>query len=168
MRVFLLGFMGCGKSTVGAALAQVMEMDFIDLDRAVEEVAGTSVQEIFARDGELFFRSLETGVLMEAVIAENVVVATGGGTPLHEGNMDLMLSNGLTIWLNEPVAASRARLSADECDARPLLGDRVNDIKLYNRRKPAYQRAEVQMELGGCETPIEIAEKIAQKLRSSP
>lgn len=106
--IFLIGYMGCGKSTLGKALARRCELDFIDLDDYIEARAGKKIREIFAEEGEEAFRDMERRMLREVSAdgKRDVVVACGGGTPCFAGNMELMQSRGLTVLL----AASEERL----------------------------------------------------------
>ena len=166
MRIFLLGFMGCGKSRIGTELAHLMSLDFFDMDEAIAQRAQMSVQEIFTRHGEAHFRSLESEVLKETVSTDNVVVATGGGTPVRKENLELMQRNGITIWLNIPFAVSSARLTPADRRDRPLLGIQKSNLELYTRRVPIYQSAEMRMDLLGHETPAEIAQKIFERISS--
>lgn len=97
--LFLIGLPGCGKSTLGRALAIELDVDFIDLDLYIEGRWHCSVAEMFARHGEAEFRRREDAMLREVGEMEDVVVACGGGTPMGEGNMDYMLSRGTVVWL---------------------------------------------------------------------
>lgn len=99
MRIFLIGFMGCGKSTLGKKLATKLGYDFIDLDYQLEKQMGTSIGNYFAANGEEAFRKLESKTLKEFDYPINGVIATGGGTPCYFDNMDWMNSNGITIYM---------------------------------------------------------------------
>ena len=166
MRIFLLGFMGCGKSSTGTELAHLMDFEFLDLDEMIEQRAQMSVEEIFAGHGETYFRSIESELLRETVRTDNVVVATGGGAPVRSGNLDLMQRYGLTVWLDIPLAVSNARLSLSDQHARPLFGELKSNLELYNQRLPVYQSANVRLELAGDETPAEIAQEIFHRVSS--
>lgn len=119
MMIFLIGFMGSGKTTLGKKLARVMGYDFVDLDKVVETRAGQSIPDFFAKHGEEAFRALERDCLQTGLPAENTVVATGGGAPCYYDNMEWMNRHGVTVYLMlEPKAlASRLKGSAD----RPLI-----------------------------------------------
>jgi shikimate kinase / 3-dehydroquinate synthase len=138
--VFLIGFMAAGKSTAGRLLAERMALPFIDLDDVVAEVAGISVREVFASRGEAEFRRLESEALARILARAPAVVATGGGTPCHDGALDRMRQNGLVIALAVPldVALARAGNSRD----RPLLARPADQIAaLYHEREPVYRQA---------------------------
>ena len=100
--IFLIGFMGTGKSTVGRALSAEMTIPFVDLDQVVVEDAGKSISNIFAEDGEAQFRSLETAALARIASSGPAVVATGGGAPAYADNLELMRRTGLVIALEAP------------------------------------------------------------------
>ncbi len=109
MIIFLIGFMGSGKSTLGKRLAKKLQYEFIDMDHFIEEKNGMTVQEIFAKRGEPWFRDQEEQFLETVDITINLVVATGGGAPCHGRNMELMNKKGITVYLklNPPVLANR-------------------------------------------------------------
>lgn len=119
MMIFLIGFMGSGKTTLGKKLARVMGYDFVDLDKVIETRAGQSIPDFFAKHGEEAFRALERDCLQTGLPAGNTVVATGGGAPCYYDNMEWMNRHGVTVYLMlEPKAlASRLKGSAD----RPLI-----------------------------------------------
>ena len=102
MTIFLVGYMGCGKSTLGKKLAYNLRHDFIDLDTYIEEQEGRTIKEIFADDGEDYFRKLERVYLHRVIDTENVVISVGGGTPCFFDNMEQIRKiNTLTITVNE-------------------------------------------------------------------
>lgn len=117
--LWLVGMMGSGKSTVGGLVAGDLGRGFVDLDRALEEVAGESVAEMVRRD-ERAFRGREAEMLVE-VAGRPLVVATGGGVVLDDGNVATMRSTGLVVWLEAPVGVLADRVGSAE--ERPLLGD---------------------------------------------
>ena len=118
--VYLIGFMGCGKTTVGKKLAASLKWKFIDLDNKIEEKTGLTVGELFATRGEEYFREIEATTLRELTFDSNCVVAVGGGTPCFKENMDFMLNNGYTIYLKLTPAQLASRLKVSE-EERPLL-----------------------------------------------
>lgn len=123
LRIFLIGFMGTGKSYWGRQLAQKLEVPFFDLDHQIEEGEGKSIKEIFETEGEEHFRRLEKEVLHLVTESHGAfVMATGGGTPCFYNNIEYMKKSGIAIWINTPVAELHQRLSAEK-EHRPLLKD---------------------------------------------
>ena len=118
--VYLIGFMGCGKTTVGKKLAASLKWKFIDLDTKIEEKTGLTVGELFATRGEEYFREIEAETLRVLTFDSNCVVAAGGGTPCFKENMDFMLSAGYTIYLKLTPSQLAARLR-DSAYKRPLI-----------------------------------------------
>ncbi len=128
--LFLLGFMGCGKTHWGRILAEKLKRPFLDLDGLITTQSGKSISEIFVEKGEPDFRILERDALHSISIFPPSVVATGGGTPCFFDNMDWMNENGTTVYLNTPptLLAERLRL---EKDFRPLLSG-VKEVDLQD------------------------------------
>lgn len=118
--IFLIGYMASGKSTLGRSLAERMNREFIDLDDRVVERCGLTIPEIFTQHGEDYFRGIEQEVLFDLAGTENVVVATGGGTPCHPGNLDWMKKHGTTVYLKWEAEELYRRLTHDKAE-RPLL-----------------------------------------------
>jgi shikimate kinase len=123
MRVFLIGFMGCGKSTIGKALAKQMGFDFIDLDKYIEKKEVKSIQQIFKKKGELAFRKIEGIALLEVCKKNNIVIATGGGTPCFLKNMQTILEKGRSIYLKMEAEELKERL-VNQQTQRPLLNNK--------------------------------------------
>jgi shikimate kinase len=121
-KIFIIGFMGSGKSTRGRHLASSLGWAFIDLDKKIEEMAGMTIPDIFSKKGETYFRRIESEALAATVSESKTVISTGGGTPCSGNNMDLMLSNGLTVYLRVTPAMLLTRL-AKSPEKRPLLKD---------------------------------------------
>ena len=119
-RIFLIGFMGSGKSTLGAQLARRVDYKFIDMDHLIEETAEMSIPEIFNEHGEEVFRKWEHDILYELCRRENLVISTGGGAPCHSQLMDLMNTHGTTIYLKLSPEALKTRLSQSRAK-RPLI-----------------------------------------------
>jgi shikimate kinase len=119
-KIFLIGYMGSGKSSAGKKLASKLEFDFIDLDKYIEQETGKTIPDIFLEKGEAEFRALEHNALKKLVTREHVVIACGGGTPCYYGNMELMNNNGTTIYLKMSADALASRL-LNAKDKRPLL-----------------------------------------------
>jgi shikimate kinase len=167
MRVFLVGFMGSGKSRVGRELAALIGLPFLDLDEYIEEQAGMTVRAIFEGWGEAYFRELERELLAALLHQPAFVLATGGGTPCIGHTMELLNQNGTTVFLDPPEEELYRRLIGERAQ-RPLLRDKADlrafiSLKLAERR-PFYERADFS--LPGSETPEKIARQIMQRLPS--
>jgi shikimate kinase len=146
MRIFLIGFMASGKSTFGEKLAQIMNFSFVDTDKEVEIETGLTILNIFKEKGEVFFRETETGVLNDLLLNDNVVIACGGGLPMHSANLYKMNRYGITVFLKPPFHIITQRL-LDLKHSRPLLIEMNDDefeenLKaLYMKRLPVYRDA---------------------------
>lgn len=120
MKIFLIGFMGSGKTTLGKKLANILKYQFIDLDSCIEEHEARTISQIFQEDGEDYFRNLERVYLHRLIEKEDVVISTGGGTPCFFDNMDKMNEYGKTIYINiHPKKLLPRLLSSSK--TRPLL-----------------------------------------------
>lgn len=166
MRIFLTGFMGAGKTTVGRLLARRLGVAFIDLDEEIEAEAGMSVREIFSAEGEGAFRRRENEALRRILAQPDVVVATGGGTMAQEANARLLQASGLTIWLNPPFGVIARRIGGMGKADRPLFKDEAQALALYRERLLAYRQADLTVEVGPNDEPEEIAARIALLLAS--
>ncbi|MND51186.1 Shikimate kinase [compost metagenome] len=135
MKVFLIGFMGAGKTTFGKKLAKNLDYPFFDLDHLIEEITGGTVGEYFATHGEIKFRELEKDILQTHPFPENYVLSTGGGAPCFHDNMDWMNKNGQTIYLQLSPKALATRLENAK-EQRPLIKDLKGDdlIKFIEER----------------------------------
>ena len=131
MKVFLIGFMGSGKTTIGKKLANYLKYEFIDLDELIESKAGMSIVNYFELHGEGAFRELERDILQKSEFPENVIIATGGGAPCFGDNMEWMNKNGLVAYLSLSPKALASRLEHSKTD-RPLIrhlkGDELIDF----------------------------------------
>lgn len=119
LRIFLIGFMCAGKSQVGKALAPLLELPFVDIDRVVEQRVGP-LAPFIQREGEAAFRLQESGVLDDLLKGDAAVISTGGGTPCEGDNLHRMNSSGITVWLDVPMAHLMPRIERAGGD-RPLL-----------------------------------------------
>jgi len=119
-RIFLIGFMGSGKTTVGSQLARKLAYEFVDMDQMIEETAGMSVSDIFTELGEEVFRSWEHKILLELYQKERVVIATGGGAPCHGTMMSSMNANGITVYIKLSPSVLKDRLTRARVE-RPLI-----------------------------------------------
>lgn len=160
-RIYLVGFMGSGKSSVGICLAREIGYRFIDLDHEIERERGLTVAEIFGNDGEPEFRRLEAMALRETGRLDQVVVATGGGTLTRWENRDFIQRSGVSVWLDAPleIMIERARHGA----RRPLLSTPDRMAVLLEERLPGYRSAELRVDTG--ERPADaVARQIAAQL----
>ncbi len=147
MRVFLIGYMGAGKSTLGKQLAAKLNYDFYDLDAYFELENQCKITSFFEKYGELTFRKEERKYLTKLCLKENAVIAVGGGTPCFNENMELMNKSGKTIFIDSPLDFLIQRLRYRTAD-RPLLANKkyselVDFItQNYEERLPFYQQAQ--------------------------
>lgn len=146
-KIYLVGFMGAGKTTVARALGRRLGWRVEDIDERIETRERRSVAAIFAQHGEPYFRQQERQVLGDLLLERHVIVATGGGTFAEADNRALMLADGAVAWLDVPLAQVVARVPAD--GRRPLAADRVQMEQLYARRKLAYAEAHVRIDAAG-------------------
>lgn len=164
LNVFLIGMMGAGKTTVGLLLAQQLGYSFVDTDVVIEKVAGKTINEIFAEDGEEGFREIEASVLSELAAHTRLTIATGGGIVMQRFNWSY-LHQGLIVWLDAPVDVLVNRLQNDT--ARPLL-QKANPAqslqKLLDQRRSLYAEADLRIPLNASDTPEEIASRIISEI----
>jgi shikimate kinase len=143
-KLYLVGFMGAGKTTVSRALGRRTGWRVEDIDERIEAREHRSVAAIFAQQGEPYFRQLERLALGELLPLRHVVIATGGGTFVEADNRALMLADGTVAWLDVPLAQVIERVPAD--GRRPLASDRAHMEQLYARRQLAYAHAHVRVD----------------------
>jgi len=125
-RIYFIGYMGSGKSTVGKRLALKLKYSFVDMDRLIEEEAGVTVRKIFEEKGEDEFRRLEHKAVLKTTKMNNVVVSTGGGAPCFFDNMNIINRNGISIYLKMTSEDLLKRLKGSKFE-RPLIRDLSND-----------------------------------------
>lgn len=150
MRIYLIGFMGAGKTHWGKIWAERLQLKFIDLDEVVEVKAGLSIEEIFNLHGETGFRRLEQACLFETIDNQNVLFSLGGGTPCYENNMEWINDHGISVWLDASpeVLANRIELDGSH---RPLLESKKGEellkqiVDLLESRKTTYQKARIRL-----------------------
>jgi shikimate kinase len=163
-RVVLVGFMGAGKTTVGAELAALLGWDFLDLDRRIEQRDGRSVAAIFRESGERAFRALERDAASEAARLTRYVVAAGGGAFAQPETRRLLREGALSAWLRCDVETALRRAGGDP--ARPLAADRERMRGLFVEREASYQLADVVVDTSGT-TPAQAARDVLRALRSA-
>ncbi|MCR4611494.1 MAG: shikimate kinase [Lachnospiraceae bacterium] len=142
MIIYLIGFMGVGKTTVGTKLAEDMGYEFVDTDEMIESKEGLIINEIFEQKGEDYFRKLETDTIKELVNKDNIVVSCGGGIIKNKTNVQLMKESGRVILLESPAEVIYERVK--DTDNRPLLKGRnnIDGIRsLIEERQPLYNMA---------------------------
>ena len=148
MKIFLIGFMGCGKSTLGKKLALKLGYTFVDIDKEIERMVNMSITEYFQKHGEDAFRELESSALKTINLPENTVVATGGGAPCFFDNLQWMNENGTTIYLSLSPKALAKRLESDT-EQRPVLqnlkGEKLEQFiaERLQLRESFYKQAEL-------------------------
>jgi shikimate kinase len=146
--IYLVGFMGCGKSTVGRALADELGWSFFDLDEEVEKAAGCTIAHIFESRGEAAFRAMESAALQKRIanvrMGRPQVISLGGGAFSTQENFDLAFNHGITIWLDTPYEVIERRLAAET--HRPLARDPLRARHLYESRRDDYARADYRIE----------------------
>ncbi|HNW56419.1 MAG TPA: shikimate kinase [Bacteroidales bacterium] len=149
--VYIIGFMGSGKSTAGEKLSSLLGWPFIDLDKAIEEHCRMPIPDIFSKYGELYFRTVETEVLKSIKPHTSTVISAGGGTPCHGDNMEYMLKNGLTVYLKMTPEQLKNRL-LNSTDVRPLIKDLSNEELLgfivgkLSSREKWYEQSKIIIE----------------------
>lgn len=152
MKIFLIGFMGSGKSYWGRRLSEKLQLPFFDLDEQVEASEGKTINEVFSEKGEEYFRLLEKDTLHILTEShDSFVMATGGGTPCYFNNIDYMNAAGITLWINTPLELIHERLLKEKSH-RPLIKE-IDTVQLkgyiqkkFSDRKIYYEQAEVVVE----------------------
>jgi shikimate kinase len=146
--IYLVGFMGCGKSTVGRALADELGWCFYDIDEDVEQAAGCTISQIFQTRGEATFREMETAALRKRIASVRTgrpqVISLGGGAFSIQENFDLTFNNGITLWLDTPYEVIEQRVARET--HRPLAQDPERMRHLYDSRRDDYARADYRIE----------------------
>jgi shikimate kinase len=143
-KIYLVGFMGAGKTTVARALGRRLGWRVEDIDERIEARERRSVATIFSQSGESYFRQQERQVLSDLLPQRQIVVATGGGTFAEPDNRALMLADGAVVWIDVPLTRVFERVPAD--GRRPLAADRAQMEQLYARRRLAYAEAHVRID----------------------
>lgn len=137
--IVLIGMMGCGKTTCANLLHQRLGRTVVDTDALIVERQGRSINDIFAAEGEGYFRDLETAISRELGSQSDLIIATGGGLPLREENMSALRTNGVVFWLKRDPASTFA---SESMEGRPLAQDGQEAfVARFQQRSPQYQRA---------------------------
>jgi len=145
-KIYLVGFMAAGKSTLARALARRLDWRAVDVDELIESRERQTVADIFAKRGEPYFRTVERQVLFDHIAPRHLVVATGGGTFADARNRAAINRDGVSVWLDVPLAKLISRIPAD--GRRPLAGDRGSFERLYHLRHTSYEQAHVRLDAG--------------------
>lgn len=159
--IFLIGYMGCGKSTMGRAVSRITGFPFIDLDNYIESRYHRTVREIFAEKGEDGFREIERNMLHEVADFENVIIACGGGTPCFFDNMEYMNAHGTTVFLDTSIDKLHSRLMRGR-HKRPLIAQKNDEelrefiIEALEKRMEHYSKARIHFSSSRLETESQI------------
>jgi shikimate kinase len=161
-KIYLVGFMAAGKTTVARLLAEKLDWRAEDIDELIEARERLTVADVFAKYGEAYFRAAEREILLRLVLPlRHTVVATGGGTFMDPENEMAIKLDGASVWLDVPLASVIARLPPD--NRRPLSSDRAQMERLFLARQAAYARADVRVD--ATVPPEEIAERILDAVK---
>ena len=146
MRIYLVGYMGCGKSTMGRKLASMLDLTLIDLDHYLENKYFKTIPQIFTEEGEESFRKKEQAVLHEVSAFENVIIATGGGAPCFFDNMEVMNRTGFCIFLDVETEELVERLTHAKTERPIIKGKSKEELagfidEMMKKRRPFYEKA---------------------------
>ncbi len=162
-KIYLVGFMAAGKTTLARALAKRLDWQAVDIDELVEQREHEPVAAIFAKHGEAYFRAAERGVLTGQLAPRHLVVATGGGTFMDAQNRAAINRDGVSVWLDVPLERLIARIPAD--GRRPLASDRASFERLYHQRRTAYEQAHIRLDAGRSGVD-DLVEQLLDRLRA--
>jgi shikimate kinase len=143
---YLVGFMGAGKTSVARALGKRLDWKVEDIDARIERAERRDIPTIFREAGEPYFRAREREALLQLLPERGTVVASGGGTFADPANRELMLRDGMVVWLDAPLSTLLGRVPLD--GRRPLATDRLAMEQLYNQRLAAYSLAHFRVDAG--------------------
>lgn len=167
--VVMVGMMGAGKTAVGRALAQRLGVPFLDSDAEIEAAANMSVQEIFVRDGEPFFRQKESQIIERLLRERCGILSTGGGAFLAEANRRMISERGVSVWLNADLGVLWNRVKHK--DTRPLLrtaDPRATLAEIYKARVPIYAQADLSVLSEGRVSIEDMVDRVVTALASRP
>lgn len=173
-RIYFTGFMAAGKTTVGRMVANTLGYNFVDLDRAIEEKEGRSIQTIFREEGESIFRRLERDALEESTQLSDTVIALGGGALSSEGAFDVIQARSLTVYLRVSASALARRIQFGK-SVRPLMLDDAGNVlpyrellarveSLLEKRRPEYERADIIYDSGRRSVGVTV-DRIVDRIR---
>ena len=162
--IYLTGFMGAGKSTVGRALAEHLEWTFVDLDASVESRCQMTISRIFAERGEEWFRQQEHDALAAIPGRQETVIAVGGGALERPDNRRLMRQKGVTVWLDVPFSLILHRLGEGDRLARPLFSDEEAARELFDERRSRYARSDHVVKIRTDSEPEAVAREIVERI----
>ncbi|MBN2645152.1 MAG: shikimate kinase [Desulfuromonadaceae bacterium] len=162
-RIYLVGFMGVGKTTVGKLLSRRLRWSFVDLDEQIVHRAGQTIPDIFTQHGEGYFRQSETQALKACAVEKKTVFSTGGGIVGRDENRQLMAHTGTVIYLHADWPLLRQRLV--DVSQRPMAKDTDDNAlqELFSQRLPLYQQADFVIDTGG-KTASAVVQEICQRL----
>ncbi len=170
MRIFLNGFMGSGKTTIGKQLAVQMNYYFVDLDNYIEEKTFSKINLLFKQFGETEFRKIEHEYLLDLAVYDNMIVACGGGTITDLVNEKWMNQNGITVFLKQNFETIFKRLNnKEQIGKRPLLKAMEGKdfesklLQLFEQRQKLYEKCQLIIDLKGNANPIELIESELKK-----
>lgn len=163
--IYLIGYMGSGKSTIGFLLANKLKWSFFDLDEIIENENKCKIYQIFDRYGENYFREIESKVLLEVSKKNEAVISAGGGVILKEENRKIIKQTGISIWLKWELPNLIKNIKADE-SLRPLYKDEETFKLLYQKREKFYEEADIVIKCDG-RTPEAIINDIINKVKAN-
>lgn len=170
MKIFIIGYMGSGKSKTAEALSKLLKLPLIDTDQEVEKLEGKTISEIFNSTGQDYFRELEKEILRATEKVEAAIISTGGGLPCYNDNMEWMNQHGITIYLEANPGLLFHRLSGSK-SGRPLI-ENLNDVEMMEQisghlaiRSSIYKKADIIVNAASLNVKL-LAEKIQAKLNS--
>lgn len=167
--VVLVGMMGAGKTAIGTNLAKRLGVEFLDSDEEIEKAANMTIAEIFARDGEPFFRLKESQVISRLLDTERCVLSTGGGAFLSADNREAISERGVAVWLNADISLLWSRVKHK--DTRPLLrtaNPRETLQQIYEARVPFYSKADLVVDANSSYSVDDMTSAVIDKLLTRP